>query len=81
MSFGFGAVFVAVTTARPTPACPAKAGLAAALINTSTRVGGALGLAILSAIAASRTHHLLPALPSVSGIRIRPCIRREPPGL
>jgi EmrB/QacA subfamily drug resistance transporter len=59
MAFGFGAVFVAVTTAAQAGVPDDKAGLAAALINTSTWVGGALGLAIFSAIATSRTHHLL----------------------
>jgi hypothetical protein len=38
-----------------------KAGLAAALISTSQQLGPALGLAIFSAIATSRTHHLLVA--------------------
>lgn len=36
-----------------------KAGLAASLLNASQQVGGALGLAILTAIATSRPHHLL----------------------
>jgi hypothetical protein len=38
-----------------------KAGLAAALLNASQQVGGALGLAIFSAIATSHTNHLLAA--------------------
>jgi hypothetical protein len=36
-----------------------QAGLAAALLNASQQVGGALGLAVFSAIATSRTNHLL----------------------
>jgi hypothetical protein len=36
-----------------------RAGLAAALLNASQQVGGALGLAIFSAIATARTRHLL----------------------
>lgn len=36
-----------------------KAGLAAALLNASQQLGGALGLAIFSAIATARTTHLL----------------------
>jgi EmrB/QacA subfamily drug resistance transporter len=59
MSIGLGAVFVAVTTAANAGVPADKAGLAAALLNASQQVGGALGLAIFSAIATSRTSHLL----------------------
>jgi EmrB/QacA subfamily drug resistance transporter len=59
MSFGLGFVFVGVNTAANAGVPADKAGLAAALINTSTWVGGAFGLAIFSVIATSRTHHLL----------------------
>jgi EmrB/QacA subfamily drug resistance transporter len=59
MSIGLGAVFVAVTTAANAGVPADKAGLAAALLNASQQVGGALGLAIFSAIATSRTGHLL----------------------
>jgi hypothetical protein len=38
---------------------PDKAGLAAALLNASQQVGGALGLAIFSAIATSHINQLL----------------------
>jgi EmrB/QacA subfamily drug resistance transporter len=61
MSFGFGAIFVAVTTAAQAGVPPDKAGLAAGLINASTWVGGALGLAIFSAISTSRSRDLLAA--------------------
>src|ERR671935_211986 len=61
MSFGLGFVFVGVNTAANAGVPPDKAGLAAALVNTSTWVGGAFGLAIFSVIATSRTHHLLAA--------------------
>jgi EmrB/QacA subfamily drug resistance transporter len=61
MALGFGAVFVAVTTAAQAGVPEDKAGLAAALINTSTWLGGALGLAIFSAISTSRAQHLLAA--------------------
>jgi MFS family permease len=59
MSLGLGAVFVAATTAAQAGVPEDKAGLAAALVNTSTWVGGALGLAIFSAISTSRIHDLL----------------------
>jgi predicted MFS family arabinose efflux permease len=61
MSLGLGAVFVSVTTAANAGVPGDKAGLAAALLNASQQVGGALGLAIFSAIATSRTTHLLAA--------------------
>jgi predicted MFS family arabinose efflux permease len=61
MSFGLGAVFVGVTTAANAGVPADKAGLAAALLNASQQLGGALGLAIFSAIATARTNHLLAA--------------------
>jgi MFS family permease len=59
MALGLGAVFVGVQTAANTGVPPDKAGLAAALITASSTLGGALGLAIFTAIAAGRTRHLL----------------------
>jgi EmrB/QacA subfamily drug resistance transporter len=61
LSLGFGPVFVAVTTAANAGVPGDKAGLAAALLNASQQLGGALGLAIFTALATSRTHHLLVA--------------------
>ena len=61
MALGLGAVFVGVQNAANTGVPAEQAGLAAALISASATLGGALGLAILSAIATSRTHHLLAA--------------------
>ncbi|MGP4023915.1 MFS transporter [Actinomadura sp. 3N407] len=58
-SFGLGFAFVSVTTAANANVPPDKAGLAAALLNASQQLGGALGLAIFSAVAASRTDGLL----------------------
>jgi EmrB/QacA subfamily drug resistance transporter len=74
MSLGIGAVFVAVTTAANAGVPADKAGLAAALLNASQQVGGALGLAIFSALATSRTADLLasqtdPAEALTSGFR------------
>jgi EmrB/QacA subfamily drug resistance transporter len=58
-ALGLGAVFVSVTTAANEGVARDQAGLAAALLNASQQVGGALGLAVFSAIATSRTDHLL----------------------
>jgi EmrB/QacA subfamily drug resistance transporter len=59
LALGLGAVFVGVQTAANAGVPADKAGLAAALISTSATLGGALGLAIFSAIATGRTQHLL----------------------
>jgi EmrB/QacA subfamily drug resistance transporter len=61
MSVGFGGMFVGVTTAANAGVPADKAGLAAGLLSTSQQLGMAVGLAILSAIATGRTHHLLAA--------------------
>jgi EmrB/QacA subfamily drug resistance transporter len=61
MSIGLGAEFVAAATAANAGVPPQLAGLAAALFNASQWIGGALGLAIFSAIATARTTHLLAA--------------------
>jgi EmrB/QacA subfamily drug resistance transporter len=66
VSVGLGAVFVAVTTAANAGVSADRAGLAAALLNASQQVGGALGLAIFTGIATSRTDDLLAGGASVS---------------
>ncbi len=59
VAFGLGPVFVGVTAAANAGASPEVAGIVAAILNSAQQVGGALGLAIFSALAASRTTHLL----------------------
>jgi EmrB/QacA subfamily drug resistance transporter len=60
-ALGLGAMFVAVTTAANEGVPAHQAGLAAALLNASQQVGGALGLAIFSALATARTRDQLAA--------------------
>jgi EmrB/QacA subfamily drug resistance transporter len=60
-SLGMGAVFVPLTLVATTGLEDEDQGLASGLFNTSQQVGGALGLAILSTIAASRMHGDAPA--------------------
>ena len=52
---GLGFSFVPVTIAAVTGIRPDQAGLASGLVNTAQQVGGALGLAILAAVANRRT--------------------------
>jgi EmrB/QacA subfamily drug resistance transporter len=60
VSIGMGMTFVPLTLLATTNVQAEDAGLASGLFNTSQQVGGALGLAILSTLAASRTSNLLP---------------------
>jgi EmrB/QacA subfamily drug resistance transporter len=58
-ALGVGPVFVGVTTAANAGAPADRAGLVAAILNSAQQIGGALGLAIFSALATSQTDHLL----------------------
>lgn len=55
MMFGIGLGSTPLAILATTGAPPSEAGLASGLINTSRTMGGALGLAILSTVAAART--------------------------
>jgi EmrB/QacA subfamily drug resistance transporter len=57
MSIGMGLTFVPVTLIATTGIEASDAGLASGLFNTAQQVGGALGLAVLSSLAATRTAH------------------------
>jgi MFS family permease len=54
-SLGMGFVFVVLTLVATTGLEDADQGLASGLFNTSQQIGGALGLAILATLAASRS--------------------------
>ncbi|MEA2318195.1 MAG: hypothetical protein QOD44_2384 [Solirubrobacteraceae bacterium] len=55
IAVGMGFSFVPISIAALAGVRPAEAGLASGLINTSQQIGGALGIAALSAVATSRT--------------------------
>jgi MFS family permease len=58
MSIGMGLTFVPLTLLATTNVSNEDAGLASGIFNTSQQIGGALGLAVLSTLAASRTANL-----------------------
>jgi EmrB/QacA subfamily drug resistance transporter len=59
LGFGAGIAFNPVLLAAMNDVEPQEAGLASGFVNTSFMMGGALGLAVLASIAASRSDHLL----------------------
>jgi EmrB/QacA subfamily drug resistance transporter len=59
LGFGAGMAFNPVLLAAMSDVAPEESGLASGLVNTSFMMGGALGLAILASLAASRTDTLL----------------------
>jgi EmrB/QacA subfamily drug resistance transporter len=75
MSIGMGLTFVPITLLATGGVRDDDAGLASGLFNTAQQVGGSLGLAILSTLAASQTSSLLASshasLNSAAGIAAR----------
>jgi EmrB/QacA subfamily drug resistance transporter len=59
LGFGAGLAFNPVLLAAMSDVSPAESGLASGVVNTAFMMGGALGLAVLASVAASRTHTLL----------------------
>jgi MFS family permease len=59
MSLGMGLTFVPITLMGTSGVSDEDAGLASGLFNTAQQVGGSLGLAILSTLAASQTARVL----------------------
>ena len=61
LSLGVGLAFVSITAAANAGVPGDKAGLAAGLLNASQQIGSALGLAVLSVLAITRTSDLIAA--------------------
>jgi EmrB/QacA subfamily drug resistance transporter len=59
LALGMGIAFPALMTLSMSGATPQDAGLASGLVNTSVQVGGALGLAVLATLSATRSDTLL----------------------
>jgi MFS family permease len=59
LSFGAGVSFPALMTLAMSGATHEDAGLASGLVNTTAQVGGALGLAVLATLSATRSESLL----------------------
>jgi EmrB/QacA subfamily drug resistance transporter len=73
LGLGLGLTFVPITLAGTSEVTGEDAGLASGLLNTAQQVGGSIGLALLSTLAATRTTSLLhgPVTPGlVVGARV-----------
>ena len=66
LGFGAGIAFNPVLFAAMSEVKPEESGLASGIVNTSFMMGGALGLAVLASVAASRTSNLESAGPSTA---------------
>jgi MFS family permease len=58
LGIGAGLFFPSLTTLAVSGVAPSESGLASGLLNTTLQVGGAIGLAVLATLAASRTDEL-----------------------
>ena len=58
LGFGAGIAFNPMLLAAMSDVAPEESGLASGVVNTAFMMGGALGLAVLASLAASRTSHL-----------------------
>jgi EmrB/QacA subfamily drug resistance transporter len=59
LGIGAGLFFPSLTTLAVSGVAPSESGLASGLLNTTLQVGGAIGLAVLATLAASRTDELV----------------------
>jgi MFS family permease len=71
LGIGAGVAFPALMAVAMSGATPQDAGLASGLVNTTAQVGGALGLAVLATLSASRTstlsHRGVPSAQALTG--------------
>jgi EmrB/QacA subfamily drug resistance transporter len=67
LAVGMGMTFVPITISATTGVSPQESGLASGLLNTTQQVGGALGLAVLSAVATARVTNALHAGATLPG--------------
>jgi MFS family permease len=67
---GMGFTFISITIAATSGVPRNEAGLASGLLSTSQQIGGALGLAVLSSISASRTADFIAANPSLPNVTV-----------
>lgn len=65
MGLGMGATFVSITIAATSGVPRHESGLASGLLNTSQQIGGAVGLAVLTGVAATATKAYITNLHSV----------------
>jgi EmrB/QacA subfamily drug resistance transporter len=63
---GVGLSFVSATIASLSGVGPSEAGIASGLVNTSRQIGGAIGLATISAVAAASTSAYADSHPSIA---------------
>ena len=63
VAIGMGLSFVALTSAAVAGVPQEDAGIASALLNAGQQIGGALGLAVLTAVTTARTNALVPGGP------------------
>jgi len=62
---GLGVSFVSATIGSLTGVRPSDSGVASGLVNTSRQIGGAIGLAVISAVAAASTSSYVDTHPEV----------------
>jgi MFS family permease len=68
LGFGAGIAFNPMLLAAMSDVRPEESGLASGVVNTAFMMGGALGLAVLASLAASRTTHLRATSTAVSAL-------------